>query len=71
MIQEVHRVQTEYEDLQQRHDAQIRDNAQLSRYVYWRRYIGYRQNMRTYNRDMMLGLEIMPSSVGMYIGGGI
>ena len=35
VIQEVHRVQTEYEDLQQRHDAQIRDNAQLSRYVEW------------------------------------
>ena len=31
VIQEVHRLQSEYEDLQQRHEAQIRDNAQLSR----------------------------------------
>ena len=70
-MEEVYRVQTEYEDLQQRHDAQIRDNAQLSKYVYLRRLIGYRQSMRTFNRDMMLRLEIMANSVGMYIGGGI
>ena len=31
LLQEVHKLQTEYEDLQQRHESQIRDNTQLSR----------------------------------------
>lgn len=31
LIQELHKVQTEYEELHQRHENQIRDNTQLSR----------------------------------------
>ena len=33
MIDELHKVQAECEDLHLRHEAQIRDNAQLSRLV--------------------------------------
>ena len=33
ILEELHKVQAEYEDLHLRHEAQIRDNTQLSRSV--------------------------------------